>query len=72
VYIVVLVSTSLCVVVYIVVLLCPVAQKSTEQANLVADSAVSGANEVAQATVDGVEQAALASGLVKPVSDSSR
>ncbi|KAJ3610245.1 hypothetical protein NHX12_022339 [Muraenolepis orangiensis] len=43
----------------------PVANKTTEQANIVADSAVTGANEVAQATVDGVENAALASGLVK-------
>lgn len=47
----------------------PVAQKSTEQANVVADTAVAGANEVAQATVEGVENAALASGLVKKVSD---
>lgn len=47
---------------------CLVAQKSNEQANIVADSAVSGANEVAQATVEGVENAALASGFVTKVS----
>lgn len=45
------------------------AQKTTEQANIVADTAVTGANEVAQATVEGVESAALASGFVKTVSD---
>lgn len=44
------------------------AQKTTEQANIVADSAVSGANEVAQAAVEGVENAALASGFVSTVS----
>ncbi|MEQ2246290.1 hypothetical protein ILYODFUR_036885 [Ilyodon furcidens] len=42
-----------------------VAHKSTEQANIVADTAVAGANEVAQATVEGVENAVVASGLVK-------
>lgn len=50
---------------------CPVSQKSSEQANIVADSAVAGANEVAQSAVEGVENAAMASGLVKPVSDGS-
>lgn len=45
------------------------AQKTTEQANVVADSAVSGANEVAQAAVEGVETAAVASGFVSAVSD---
>lgn len=45
------------------------AQKTTEQANIVADSAVSGANEVAQAAVEGVENAAVASGFVTTVSD---
>lgn len=44
------------------------AQKTTEQANIVADSAVSGANEVAQAAVEGVENAAVASGFVSTVS----
>lgn len=48
---------------------CPVAQKSNEQANIVADTAVAGANEVAQATVEGVENAAVASGFVSTVSD---
>ncbi len=47
----------------------PVAQKTNEQANIVADSAVTGANEVAQATVEGVENAAVASGFVSAVSD---
>ncbi|XP_034721888.1 synuclein-like, partial [Etheostoma cragini] len=42
----------------------PVAHKSTEQANVVADTAVAGANEVAQSAVEGVENAALASGFV--------
>ncbi|KAI3362863.1 hypothetical protein L3Q82_001904 [Scortum barcoo] len=41
-----------------------VAQKTNEQANIVADTAVAGANEVAQATVEGVENAALATGFV--------
>lgn len=48
---------------------CPVAQKTNEQANIVADTAVTGANEVAQATVEGVESAAVASGFVSTVSD---
>lgn len=47
----------------------PVAQKTSEQANMVADTAVAGANEVAQAAVDGVGDAAVASGLVSVVSD---
>lgn len=50
---------------------CLVAQKTTEQANIVADTAVSGANEVADLAVEGVENAAMASGLVQPVSDDS-
>lgn len=50
---------------------CSVAQKTTEQANIIADTAVAGANEVAQSAVEGVENAALASGLVKSVSDDS-
>uniref|UniRef100_A0A3Q1FJD6 Gamma-synuclein n=2 Tax=Acanthochromis polyacanthus TaxID=80966 RepID=A0A3Q1FJD6_9TELE len=41
-----------------------VAQKSNEQANIVADTAVTGANEVAQAAVEGVENAAVASGFI--------
>lgn len=49
----------------------PVAQKTNEQANVVADTAVSGANEVAQATVQGVENAAAATGFVSTVSDVS-
>lgn len=47
----------------------PVAHKTTEQANIIADTAVSGANEVAQSAVEGVENAAVASGLVSLVSD---
>lgn len=47
----------------------PVAQKTTEQANVAADTAVSGANEVAQAAVDEVQNAAVASGFVSMVSD---
>lgn len=47
----------------------PVAQKTNEQANVVADTAVSGANEVAQAAVEGVENAAMASGVIGVVSD---
>lgn len=47
----------------------PVAQKTNEQANVAADTAVAGANEVAQVAVEGVESAAVASGLVKAVSD---
>lgn len=50
---------------------CLVAQKTTEQANIVADTAVSGANEVAHSAVEGVENAAMSSGLVQPVSDDS-
>lgn len=50
---------------------CSVAQKTTEQANIIADTAVTGANEVAQSAVEGVENAAMASGLVKSVSDDS-
>lgn len=46
-----------------------VAQKTTDQANIVAETAVTGANEVAQATVEGVETAVLASGFVATVSD---
>lgn len=48
---------------------CPVAQKTTEQANIIANTAVAGANEVAQAAVDEVGNAAVASGLVSAVSD---
>lgn len=47
----------------------PVAHKTTEQANIIADTAVSGANEVAQSAVEGVENAAVASGLVSMVSE---
>lgn len=47
----------------------PVAHKTTEQANIIADTAVTGANEVAQSAVEGVENAAVASGLVSMVSD---
>lgn len=47
----------------------PVAHKTTEQANIIADTAVVGANEVAQSAVEGVENAAVASGLVSMVSD---
>lgn len=46
-------------------------QKTTEQANVVADAAVAGANEVAQATVDSVENAALSTGFVTVVSHES-
>lgn len=46
-----------------------VSQKTTEQANVAADTAVAGANEVAQAAVTEVEDAAVASGLVSKVSD---
>lgn len=49
----------------------PVAHKTTEQANIMADTAVVGANEVAQSAVEGVENAALASGLVSLVSDAA-
>ncbi|KAK5854433.1 hypothetical protein PBY51_015502 [Eleginops maclovinus] len=41
-----------------------VAQKSNEQANVVADTAVTGANEVAAVAVEGVENAAVASGFI--------
>lgn len=51
---------------------CSVAHKTTEQANIIADTAVAGANEVAQSAVEGVENAAMASGLVKTVSDDSQ
>lgn len=44
-----------------------VAQKSTEQVNVAAETAVAGANEVAEATVEGVENAAVASGFVSMV-----
>lgn len=47
----------------------PVSHKTTEQANIMADTAVAGANEVAQSAVEGVENAAVASGLVSLVSD---
>lgn len=47
----------------------PVAHKTTEQANIIADTTVTGANEVAQSAVEGVENAAVASGLVSLVSD---
>ena len=47
----------------------PVAQRTSEQANIVAESTVTGANDAAQSAVDGVENAALASGLVSAVSD---
>lgn len=50
---------------------CSVAQKTTEQANIIADTAVAGANDVAQSAVEGVENAAMASGLVKSVSGAS-
>lgn len=50
---------------------CLVAQKTTEQANIVADTAVSEANEVAQLAVEGMENATMASGLGQQVSDDS-
>lgn len=46
----------------------PVAHKTTEQANIIADTTVAGANEVAQSAMEGVENAAVASGLVSLVS----
>lgn len=45
-----------------------VANRTVDQANIVADTAVAGANEVSQATVEGVENVAAASGLVNQVS----
>lgn len=47
----------------------PVSHKTSEQANIIADTAVTGANEVAQSAVQGVENAAVASGLVSLVRD---
>ncbi|KAJ8248465.1 hypothetical protein GJAV_G00242300 [Gymnothorax javanicus] len=41
-----------------------VSQKTTEQANIVADAAVTSANDLSQKTVEGVENVALSSGLV--------
>ncbi|MFT7817158.1 synuclein-like [Arapaima gigas] len=45
-----------------------VANRTTEQANIVADSAVMGANEMSQKTVEGVENVAASTGFVTPVS----
>ncbi|KAL4612938.1 synuclein-like [Arapaima gigas] len=43
-----------------------VANRTTEQANIVADSAVMGANEMSQKTVEGVENVAASTGFVTP------
>ncbi|TRY90558.1 hypothetical protein DNTS_002673 [Danionella cerebrum] len=42
------------------------AQKTTEQANLVSETAVSGANQVSEKAVEGLESVAASTGLVKP------
>lgn len=44
-----------------------VAQKTTEQANLVGEVAVAGANEVSEKAVGGLESVVASSGLVNPV-----
>ncbi|XP_064790455.1 synuclein-like isoform X2 [Oncorhynchus masou masou] len=41
-----------------------VAQRTTDQANIVGDATVAGANELSQQTVEGMENAAVNSGLV--------
>lgn len=48
--------------------LSPVAQRTTDQANIVGDATVAGANELSQQTVEGMENAAVNSGLVNQVS----
>lgn len=41
-----------------------VAQRTTDQANIVGDATVTGANELSQQTVEGLENVAVNSGLV--------
>ena len=45
----------------------PVAQRTTDQANIVGDATVAGANELSQQTVEGLENVAVNSGLVNQV-----
>lgn len=45
-----------------------VAHKTTEQANLVGETAVAGANQVSEKTVEGLESVVTSAGLVKQVS----
>lgn len=44
-----------------------VAQKTTEQANIVGETAVSGANQVSEKAVESLETVVASTGLVKPV-----
>uniref|UniRef100_A0A673LQU4 Gamma-synuclein n=1 Tax=Sinocyclocheilus rhinocerous TaxID=307959 RepID=A0A673LQU4_9TELE len=46
-----------------------VAQRTTDQANIVGETAVGSTNEVGQKTVEGLENVAATTGLVNPVSD---
>ncbi|KAG9346181.1 hypothetical protein JZ751_008004 [Albula glossodonta] len=43
-----------------------VANRTTDQANIVADTAVAGANDLSQKTVEGVENVAASTGMVNP------
>lgn len=43
------------------------AQKTTEQANLVGESAVAGANQISEKAVEGLETVVVSTGLVKLV-----
>lgn len=46
----------------------PVANRTTDQANIVGDAAVASANDLGQKTVEGVENVAASTGMVNPVS----
>lgn len=48
----------------------PVSQKTTEQANLVGDTAVAGASEVSEKVVEGLGTVVASTGLVNPVNTS--
>lgn len=50
----------------------PVAQKTTEQANLVGEAAVAGANEVSGKAVEGLGTVVASTGLINPVNTTSR
>ncbi|KAK3554005.1 hypothetical protein QTP70_019121 [Hemibagrus guttatus] len=49
-----------------------VAQKTTEQANLMGDAAVAGVNEVSEKTVEGLESVVASTGLVNPPDSQTR
>lgn len=49
-----------------------VAHRTTDQANIVGETAVGSANELGQKTAEGLENVGASTGMVNPVSDSPR